>query len=130
MTRYLVATATSATTEAASDYLVPKLDDGDEVYVLTVEEPGLAVDDDALSTARVKLAEVTTVRTVRREGDAASEIVAFVRENDVDQVILGPRREGGEGFSTIGTTTRTVLDKVEGPVFVVPLEALDSDGVE
>lgn len=120
MTRYLVATATSATTEAATDYLIPKLDDGDEVYVLTVDEPGVAVDDDALSTAQVKLSEVTTVRTVRREGDAASEIVAFVRENDVDQVILGPRREGGEGFSTIGTTTRTVLNKVEGPVFVVP----------
>jgi nucleotide-binding universal stress UspA family protein len=120
MTRYLVATATSATTEAASDYLVPKLDDEDEVYVLTVEEDGVEVDRDALSTAQVKLAEVTAVRTVRREGEPAAEIVAFVRENDIDEVILGPRREGGEGFSTIGTTTRTVLNKVEGPVFVVP----------
>ncbi|WP_276261550.1 universal stress protein [Haloglomus litoreum] len=120
MTRYLVAAATSATTEAASDYLIPRLTDEDEVWVLTVEEEGVAIDRDALSTAQVKLVDATTVRTVRREGDPASEIVSFVRENDIDEVILGPRREGGEGFSTIGTTTRTVLNKVEGPVFVVP----------
>jgi nucleotide-binding universal stress UspA family protein len=120
MTRYLVASATSATTAAASDYLAPKLDNDDEVYVLTVEEEGVGIDDDALSTAQVKLAEVTTVRTVRRRGDPASEIVAFVRRKEIDEVILGPRRGGGEGFSTIGTTTRTVLNKVDGPVFVVP----------
>ncbi|MFB6207336.1 MAG: universal stress protein [Haloglomus sp.] len=120
MTRYLVATATAATTEAATDYLEPKLESGDEVYVLAVEEPGVDVDGDALSTAQVALAEHATVRTVRREGDPAAVIVSFVRENAIDEVILGPRRAGGEGFSTIGTTTRTVLNKIEKPVFVVP----------
>lgn len=120
MTRYLVATATTETTTAATDYLAPKLDADDEVYVLTVEEEGVRVDGDALSAAQARLTEIVTVRTVRREGDPASEIVVFVRENDIDEVILGPRREGSGGFSTIGTTTRTVLNKVEGPVFVVP----------
>jgi nucleotide-binding universal stress UspA family protein len=120
MTRYLVATATVGTTTAATDYLAPKLDEDDEVYVLTVEEEGVAVDRDALSEAQTRLAEIVTVRTVRRDGDPAAEIVAFVREREIDEVIVGPRRDGGSGFSTIGTTTRTVLNKVEGPVFVVP----------
>ena len=120
MTRYLVATATAATSAAAADYLAPKLDADDEVYVLTVEEEGVEVDQEALSVAQERFAGTATVRTVRREGSPASEIVAFVREHDIDEVIVGPRREGGEGFGTIGTTTRTVLNNVEGPVFVVP----------
>jgi nucleotide-binding universal stress UspA family protein len=120
MTRYLVATATTETTAAAADYLAPKLDADDEVYVLTVEEEGVDVDRAALSDAQERFAGIATVRTVRREGSPAPEILAFVREHDIDEVIIGPRREGGEGFGTIGTTTRAVLNNVEGPVFVVP----------
>jgi nucleotide-binding universal stress UspA family protein len=120
MTRYLVATASSATTVAACEYLEPKLGPDDEVYVLTVEEEGVTIDRDALTVAQAHLGDVIRIRTVRRKGDPASEIVAFVREQEIDEVILGPRREGGEGFTTIGTTTRVVLNKVDKPVFVVP----------
>lgn len=119
MTRYLVATATAGTTAAACDYLAPKLATDDEVYVLTVEEPETPEDPDVLTAAQERLADRVTLRTFRRAGEPAMEIVAFVREHDIDQVVLGPRREGS-GFSTIGTTTRSVLNKVEGPVFVVP----------
>jgi nucleotide-binding universal stress UspA family protein len=120
MTRYLVATASSATTAAACDYLESKLDPDDEVYVLAVEEEGVTVDDDALSTAQAHLGDVVEIRTVRREGDPASEIVAFARAREVDEITLGPRREGGDGFTSIGSTTRVVLNKFDGPVFVVP----------
>lgn len=120
MTRYLVATASSATTAAACEYLEPKLEADDEVYVLTVEEQGVTIDRDALSAAQAHLGDVVRIRTVRREGDPASEIVTFVGEQGIDEIILGPRREGGEGFTTIGTTTRVVLNKIDKPVFVVP----------
>lgn len=121
MTRYLVATASAETTTAACDYLLEKLEDGDEVYVLTVEEPDLErPKKTAFEEAQTRLAEVATVRTIRKRGTPDREIVAFAREREVDEIILGPRRDAPPGFNTIGTTTRAVLNKVDVPVFVVP----------
>lgn len=121
MTQYLVATASVATTEAACEYLNEKLDADDSVYVLTVDVPGERGDRQAaLDTAQVSLAEPGSVRTFRRAGEPGKEIVAFVRDNDVDEIIMGPAREGG--ISTIGSTTRAVLRNVDKPVFVLPAD--------
>jgi nucleotide-binding universal stress UspA family protein len=88
------------------------------VYVLTVEESARPVRDrEAVSrAAQERVAGSVRVRTIRREGSPAREIVRFVRERDVDEVVLGPTRSG----PGIGSTTRTVLSNVEVPVFVVP----------
>ena len=119
MTRYLVATASSATTTAACEYLRDKLDGDDVVYVLTVDVPDEPDDREAaLDVAQVELTDVVEVRTIRRSGRPAHEIVNFSRENDVDEIIMGPARTGG--ITTIGSTTRAVLNKVDKPVFVVP----------
>lgn len=121
MTTYLVATASAATTTAACDYLEPRIQSADEVYVLTVEEPG--VPDATLSDfeeAQTRLSTVASVRTIRREGHPDQVIVAFAREKRVDEIIMGPQRDAAPGFSTIGSTTRAVLNKVDAPVFVVP----------
>ena len=121
MTTYLVATASAATTTAACDYLEGRLDADDEVYVLTVEEPG--VPDATLTDfeeAQTRLHDLASVRTIRREGHPDLVIVAFAREKDVDEIIMGPQRDAKQGFSTIGSTTRAVLNKVDAPVFVVP----------
>lgn len=75
--------------------------------------------DAALALAQATLTTAGTVRTFRRRGRPDREIVAFVRENDIDEIIMGPSR--GPGASTIGTTTRAVLNAVDRPVFVVPL---------
>ena len=121
MTKYLVATASAATTTAACDYLEPRLDPEDEVYVLTVEEPGVPGATPAdFQEAQTRLTEVASVRTIRRRGHPDQAIVAFVREKDVDEIIMGPQRDAAPGFSTIGSTTRAVLNKVDAPVFVVP----------
>jgi nucleotide-binding universal stress UspA family protein len=121
VTRYLVSTASEKTTEAACDYLREKLEDGDRVDVLTVDVPDESDDREAaLDLAQVRLADVTEVRTFRRDGEPAREIVTFVRENDVDEIIMGPARQGG--VSTIGSTTRAVLSRVDKPVFVVPAD--------
>lgn len=123
MTEYLVATASAETTAAACTYLLDQLEPGDEVVVLTVEEPDVeAVTDTALAEAQARLGERTTVRTVRREGVPAQCIVALARERGVDEIILGPRRDAPDGFRTVGETTRAVLSSVDVPVFVVPRE--------
>lgn len=119
MTRYLVATASSSTTTAACEYLREKLETDDVVYVLTVDVPDESDDGEAaLEVAQVELTDLAEVRTIRREGRPAQEIVAYAREADVDEIIMGPARTGG--ITTIGSTTRAVLNKVEKPVFVVP----------
>lgn len=119
MTRYLVATASAEVTAAAVEYLQQRLDTGDAVFVLTVDDGADDDRDAALSLAQRELTGVTEVRTFRRQGRPDMEIVGFVREQDIDEIIVGPRRD--RGFSTIGETTRAVLNKTEKPVFVVPL---------
>lgn len=119
MTRYLVATASARTTTAACEYLKSRLGAGDQVYVLTVDVPSETDDRDAaLDVAQVELTGVTEVRTFRRSGVPAREIVSFVREHDVDEIIMGPARTSGA--STIGSTTRAVLNRIDRPVFIVP----------
>jgi nucleotide-binding universal stress UspA family protein len=121
VTQYLVATASEKTTAAACEYLRDKLEGGDRVNVLTVDVPDESDDREAaLDLAQVRLADVTEIRTFRRDGEPAREIVTFVRENEVDEIIMGPARQGG--ISTIGSTTRAVLSRVDKPVFVVPAD--------
>lgn len=121
MTRYLVSTASSATTEAACEYLADKLEADDRVYVLTVDVPEESDDREAaLDVAQVELTDIVEVRTIRRSGVPAQEIVNFSRENGIDEIIMGPARTGG--ITTIGSTTRAVLNKVDKPVFVVPAQ--------
>lgn len=119
MAGYLVATASERTTTAACEYLSGKITPNDEVFVVTVEVPGEVVEGDAaLDVAQVELAGVVEVRTFRRTGTPAREIVGFARDNDVDEIIMGPTRSGAVG--TTGSTTRSVLARVDVPVFVVP----------
>ena len=119
MTRYLVAASSSATTEAACGYLAEKLEPDDVVYVLRVDVPEEPDDRGAaLDVAQVELTDLVEVRTIRRTGEPAREIVRFSRDNDVDEIIMGPARTGGS--TTIGSTTRAVLNKVDKPVFVLP----------
>jgi nucleotide-binding universal stress UspA family protein len=121
VTVYLVATASAETTSAACDYLAEKLSPEDEVYVLAVEEPAVErPTETAFEEAQTRLGEVATVRTIRRRGKPAQEIVALARDVEADEIIVGPRRDAPGGFSTIGTTTRALLSTVEVPVFVVP----------
>jgi nucleotide-binding universal stress UspA family protein len=122
VTQYLVATASEKTTAAACEYLRDKLEAGDRVNVLTVDVPDESDDREAaLDLAQVQLADVTEIRTFRRDGEPAREIVTFVRENEIDEIIMGPARQGG--ISTIGSTTRAVLSRVDKPVFVVPADS-------
>jgi len=121
VTTYLVATASAATTTAACDYLESRLVPDEEVHVLTVGEPEVPGATPAdFEEAQTRLTDVTSVRTIRRQGHPDQVIVAFAREKEVDEIIVGPQRDAAPGLSTIGSTTRAVLNKVDAPVFVVP----------
>lgn len=120
MPRFLVATASRATTKAACNYLRERLEAGDEVYVLTVQESAGEQPDVGLQEARTHLAESAEVRTLRREGTPSQVIVTYARRDDIDEVIVGPHAGGG-GAAGIGSTTRAVLRSVDKPVFVVGL---------
>lgn len=120
MTRYLVAAASRETAAAACDYLDGKVSRGDEVYLLTVDEEEQPIGDSTAVSqlAQDRLADRATVRTIRTEGRPDREIVGFAREREVDEIVVGPTRGDSPG---IGSTTRSVLNKVEVPVFVVPI---------
>lgn len=119
MTRYLVAAASPETAAAACDYLDEKVANTDEVYLLTVDEEERPPSDrTAISkVAQDRFANRTPVRTIRKSGAPDQAIVSFARESEVDEIILGPSRGEHAG---IGSTTRSVLNKVDAPVFVVP----------
>ena len=91
------------------------------VYVLTVDVPDEQDERQAaLDTAQTELTDLVDVRTFCRAGSPGQEIIDFVREHDIDEIIMGPARSGN--ISTIGSTTRVVLNSVEKPVFVLPSE--------
>lgn len=116
-----MATASAATTGSACEYLTQKLTPDDEVYVLTVDVPNENNDRAAaLDVAQVELSAIAEVRTIRRSGVPAREIVSFTRDREIDEIIMGPARATGR--NTTGSTTRTVLNRVDAPVFVVPAQ--------
>lgn len=133
MTRFLVATASRGTTEAACDYLEGRLEPGDEVYVLTVEEETEGTDegsapgtdrgdrtDTGFDVARPRLSAVATLRTIRLSGEPARVIVTFARDREVDEIVIGPHSGApGTDSSHLGSTARGVLRETDKPVFVV-----------
>lgn len=136
MTRFLVATASRGTTEAACEYLEGRLESGDDVYLLTVEEAddtgnangdgegsgdGTGTPTDAgFDLARPRLGGLATLRTIRLSGDPARVIVTFARDRDVDEIVIGPHSgASGTDPSVLGGTARGVLRETDKPVFVV-----------
>ena len=121
MTCYLLATTSVHTTAAAADYLADGLTAEDDVLVLAVDEPGVPARDagDAANVARSRLLPAT-VTVLEREGDPAEAIRAVLAAEDVDELVVGPRRGDPEADAEVGSTTRALLGTVDVPVVVVP----------
>ncbi|WP_276252017.1 universal stress protein [Haloarcula rara] len=125
MTDYLIATASVHVTAAAADYLQGRLDPSeDSVVVVGVREPGRHERDagDAANVARSRLAAAMPETEVR-EGDPTTELLAAINDHDPDVVIAGANA-GTEGASGVGSTTATLLERLDRPVVVVPLPDL------
>jgi nucleotide-binding universal stress UspA family protein len=139
--RYLVATDSVHTTAAACDYLDPRVDPGDQVDVLTVVEPddggpgasqgAVAASRDAGDAANVaaaRLAGRAAVESLTREGSPVGTVLAVAEGRDADVVLVGlhgGRPGAGPG---LGSVARRVLEGVDRPVVVLPLEPLDPPG--
>jgi nucleotide-binding universal stress UspA family protein len=129
---YLVAADSVHTTAAACDYLEDRLEgpDVDTVAVLTVAADGARDAGDAANVARARLTGRATVEPLEREGDPAEAILAAVDDVGADVLVLGPRSGAPGTDADLGATARGVLGRATVPAVVVPLERLDSDGVE
>lgn len=125
MTRFLLATDSVHTTAAACDYLVGRLDAGDEVLALSVVEPGSDDRDagDALNVATARLAGVATVELETTEGSPVEAILDAA--TDADELVLGAR-SGRPGTDVdLGSTARGVLARAAVPAVVVPVPRLE-----
>ncbi|MFP8890354.1 universal stress protein [Natrialbaceae archaeon A-CW2] len=63
--------------------------------------------------------ESHSVATATSVGSPAQSIVAYVDDNDIDQVVLGSRGRGGVPAPQIGSTAEIVVKRVEVPVTIV-----------
>lgn len=131
---YLVATESVHTTAAACDYLEPRLDGptADTVTVLTVAAGGRNAGD-AANVARARLAGRATVETDRREagdGSVAAAIGEALDATGADVLVVGPHAGEPGADADLGSTARALLTGATVPVVVVPLEALDRDGMD
>jgi len=60
-----------------------------------------------------------TAEFVTREGHPADEIIAYVDDEDVDQVVMGSRGLSGVKRLLLGSVAETVVRRADAPVNVV-----------
>lgn len=120
---YLIATDSVHTTAAACDYLELRLDPDDTVAVVTVPSEDDRDGDDALNVANARLlgrAEVEVER-LETQTDPESAILTAAADRSPDVLIIGPHAGLPEAGPALGETARTVIEKADIPVVVVPL---------
>ncbi|PSQ08267.1 universal stress protein UspA [Halobacteriales archaeon QS_5_70_15] len=116
-------------------YLVPRLDTGDAVDVLTVVSPD-DVDDpgspssardagDAANVATTRLAGLAAVETLAREGLPAETIRSVAEGRSPDVVLVGAHGGRPGAGPEVGAVTRSILGSLDRPVVVLPLPPLD-----
>jgi nucleotide-binding universal stress UspA family protein len=64
------------------------------------------------------------------DGRAAERICAWVRENDVDLIILGADGDGDWSFTGLGGTARRVAEATNASVLIVPSTEVDDKPVQ
>ena len=63
---------------------------------------------------------------VVRPGLAADQILAFLREREIDRVVMGTHSPGPIGKLLVGSVAEAVLRTARGPVYIVGPHAVDS----
>ena len=123
----LVGTASVHTTAAICDYLETRLTGTDDVRVVAAAEPGDETAErdgkEALNVAPVRLAAAGSVETEFREGSVVPELLEAAATVDADEIVVGASSADSE--ATVGSTTRTLLERTSRPVVVVPVTSLE-----
>lgn len=123
--RSLVATDSAATTTAACDYLRPRMDTGDEVWLLAVVEPGTSVDPDAALDAAPATIGGATVTTRQGEGMPEEHVRALLADREFDELLIGRHRSGAD--AGLGGTATALIVETPVPVVVLPEPAASSN---
>ena len=128
MTTVLVGTDSVHTTAAACDYLGPRLDSDDTVYLCSIPDSQVSERDagDAANVARTRLVEpvveILDFATGAEADTVTTALLAVADEHDVDELVVGTRRGDTEtAGESPGSTVRQLLAETERPVVVVPV---------
>lgn len=128
MTTVLVGTDSVHTTAAACDYLGPRLDSDDTVYLCSIPDSQVSERDagDAGNVARTRLIEPTVEILDPGSLPERETISGILRqladEYDADVIVIGANRGDPEtAGESPGSTVRQVLSETERPVIVVPV---------
>lgn len=95
-------------------------EEGEVVYSAKMEETVKRAADDLLSDAADAARDADAdAETVRVFGQPVSEILTYVEENDVDQVVMGSRGRTGLDRLLLGSVAERVVRRSPVPVTVV-----------
>ena len=140
MKKFLVTTDLSPASHNATKYAVDLAEaTGAEIILLSVTPLGFLIDDSMLASIMITQAEIMeknktmlkeeadlfsgsnsiSIKSLAVEGDPANTIVNMINENNFDLIIMGTKGRGNSN-SIFGSTTTTVINRVECPILVIP----------
>ncbi|WP_302081408.1 universal stress protein [Salinibaculum rarum] len=130
MTRLLVGTDSTETSEQLLDYLERQIDEGDTVYVINSlvggdETSSIDVSDgeEAIETLEESLSGHVTVESHQyiRGNAPIEDLLEAAEEFDVDEHVIGIRKRSPVGKMMFGSTAQNLLLESDIPVRCVPL---------
>lgn len=74
--------------------------------------------DSILAAAMQKVPEGVAAQAHRKEGDPASVIVSFAKQNEIDLIVMGTRGLGAIKGALLGSVSQEVLQRAECSVFI------------
>jgi nucleotide-binding universal stress UspA family protein len=92
------------------------------VYVAPAGDDGAATAHEALRSrlASALGAEAVTAHVVVRTGDPAEELLAYLRKEPADLLVIGKNARSSDDLETLGRTTRLLARLAPVPVLVIP----------
>lgn len=128
MTRFVVGTNSTETSDALLEYLADRTDGTDEVVVVNslkggdeTSEDDVAAGEDAIDRIADGLDCEVDGHQYVRDLNAAEDLLTAADAFDADEVVIGIRKRSPTGKVLFGSTAQDVLLSTEHPVVAVPL---------
>ncbi|SDK90705.1 universal stress protein [Natronorubrum texcoconense] len=123
---FLVGTASVHTTAAICDYLDERATSDDDATVVAVAPADDATArrdaQEALNVAPVRLAALGDVETELRTGEEPVQtLLETATEVDADEILIAAHDGLADESTSVGSTTRRLLETASLPVVVVPV---------
>jgi len=130
MTRLLVGTDSTETSEQILDYLERRVDEDDTVYVVNslvggdeTSSDDISDGEEAIERLEGPLSEQVTVESHQyiRGNAPIEDLLQAAEEFDIDEHIIGIRKRSPVGKMMFGSTAQNLLLESDLPVRCVPL---------